>query len=97
MMNRYNTPVILIFRFLYGLRTVAPFVIGMSSVPSSRFFLLNAVGAAVWSAVISFAGYLFGHALERILYDIKKYEFTVFTLIIVMAVVLFLLKKIRKY
>ena len=28
LMSRYQTPMILSFRFLYGLRTVAPFVIG---------------------------------------------------------------------
>ena len=41
MMNRFQTPMILSFRFLYGLRTVAPFVIGMSSVPVKKFILLN--------------------------------------------------------
>lgn len=96
MLNRYNTPVILVFRFLYGLRTIAPFVIGMSKVPSARFFLLNALGAAAWAVVISCSGYLFGHALEIILDDIKKYEVAVFALIIIIAAALFGLKKIRK-
>jgi len=32
LLDRFRTPLILGFRFLYGLRTVTPFVIGMSSV-----------------------------------------------------------------
>jgi membrane protein DedA with SNARE-associated domain len=42
MMNRFETPMIVSFRFLYGLRTVAPFVIGMSPVSFKKFILLDA-------------------------------------------------------
>jgi membrane protein DedA with SNARE-associated domain len=81
MLDRFQTPMILSFRFLYGLRTVAPFVIGMSRVSFKRFILLNAVGAFVWAAVIGSGGYLFGHALELVIGKIKHYEVQVFGLI----------------
>ncbi len=74
LLERFRTPFILIFRFLYGLRTVSPFVIGMSSVPARRFILLNAVGALVWAVVVGTAGYLFGSALEVVIGDVKRYE-----------------------
>ena len=60
LIDRFKTPLILSFRFLYGLRTVMPFAIGLSSVPVLRFVLLNAVGAAVWAAAVGGSGYLFG-------------------------------------
>ncbi|MGD8263555.1 MAG: DedA family protein, partial [Desulfobacterales bacterium] len=63
MMNRFQTPMILFFRFLYGLRTVAPFVIGMSSVSFKKFILLNAAGALVWAVAVASGGFLFGRAL----------------------------------
>ena len=62
-MSRFETPMILSFRFLYGLRTVAPFVIGMSSVSVKKFILLNAAGALVWATAIASGGYFFGRAL----------------------------------
>jgi len=74
MMNRFQTPVILSFRFLYGLRTVAPFVIGMSSVPVKKFILLNAAGALVWATAIASGGYFFGRALEVLIGKLKSYE-----------------------
>jgi len=74
MMNRFQTPVILSFRFLYGLRTVAPFVIGMSSVPVKKFILLNAAGALVWASAIASGGYFFGRALEVLIGKLKSYE-----------------------
>jgi membrane protein DedA with SNARE-associated domain len=74
LLQRFHLPLILGVRFLYGLRTVGPMVIGMSGVAWARFFLLNLIGASVWASTIAGAGYLFGNALELLLVDIKHYE-----------------------
>ena len=74
LLNRYHTPLILIIRFLYGLRIVGPIAIGMSNVPWHRFLFLNMAGGVAWAIVISLAGYLFGGALEMLLVDIRYYE-----------------------
>jgi membrane protein DedA with SNARE-associated domain len=81
MMNQFQTPMILSFRFLYGLRTIAPFVIGMSPVSVKKFISLNAAGALVWAVAIGSGGYLFGHALEMSVGKIKHYEVQVFAMI----------------
>lgn len=64
MLERYNTWLILGFRFLYGMRTITPLVIGMSEVTTKRFVLLNVIGAAVWAAVFTWGGYFFGYVIE---------------------------------
>jgi len=74
LMNRFQTPVILSFRFLYGLRTVAPFVIGMSPVSLKKFVVLNAAGALVRAVAVAAGGYLFGQALEVFIDKAKSYE-----------------------
>jgi len=74
LLERYNTIIILSFRFLYGLRTVAPFTIGLSSVSAKRFFILNVVSALAWSVTVGGLGYFFGQAFEILLDDLKKYE-----------------------
>jgi membrane protein DedA with SNARE-associated domain len=61
-------------RFLYGLRTVLPFTIGMSAISTSRFQVLNFAGAVLWSVTITAGGYLFGHLVERMLGDLRHYE-----------------------
>jgi membrane protein DedA with SNARE-associated domain len=81
MLDRFQTPMILSFRFLYGLRTVAPFVIGMSPVSVNKFIFLNAVGALVWAIAVASGGYLFGQALEVFIGKIKHYEVQVFAMI----------------
>ena len=72
--ERYHEVLIVGIRFLYGLRTVGPMALGMSSVPWWRFVLFNALGAAVWASGIGGAGYLFGQAMELFLDDFKKLE-----------------------
>ena len=76
--ERYQTLLILGFRFLYGLRTVTPFVLGRSGVGRGYFFLLSTVGAMVWALVVGIGGYLFGNLLKIIVGDIKRYELEAF-------------------
>jgi membrane protein DedA with SNARE-associated domain len=97
LIDRFRTPFILVFRFLYGLRTVSPFVIGMSSVPSAQFIFLNAAGALVWAVTVGAGGYLFGEALEIMIGNVKRYEKIVLVVIAVIGLVIwgihFLLKR----
>jgi membrane protein DedA with SNARE-associated domain len=81
LLERFGTPFILAFRFLYGLRTVSPFMIGMSSIPTPKFVLLSAVSAFVWACGVGAGGYFFGHALEIAIGDVKHYEVQIFGII----------------
>ena len=74
LLARYHMPLILSVRFLYGLRTILPFVIGMSPISTTRFQVLNLGGALLWSVTITAGGYLFGHLVERMLGDLRYYE-----------------------
>jgi len=73
-LERHQILLILGFRFLYGIRTVTPFAIGMSEISYLRFSILNMFGAGIWAISIAFAGYFFGQAVETVLGDIKHYE-----------------------
>jgi membrane protein DedA with SNARE-associated domain len=100
LLDRRATLVILSFRFLYGLRTIGPFAIGAGGVSIPRFVLLNIIGGAVWAVVIAAAGYFFGHAMEIIIADLKRYELAVAGIIALVAVTLFsgrvIVRRIRR-
>lgn len=66
-LERHGTWFILTFRFYYGLRNIAPIVIGVSSVPTAKFVLLNVTGAIVWAITLGVLGYLFGAVVEKYL------------------------------
>ena len=90
LLARYHTPLILALRFLYGLRAVLPFVIGMSQISTLRFQALNLIGAVIWSATIPSLGYLFGHAVEYALGDLKRYEEILFAALAIGAFIFWL-------
>jgi membrane protein DedA with SNARE-associated domain len=64
-------------RFMYGLRTVLPFVMGMSRFDPKRFALFDLIGAILWSLTFGLAGQLIGHVMSLILEDIKEHEHTI--------------------
>ena len=100
-MERYPVLLIFGFRFIYGIRTVTPFAIGMSNISYLRFALLNMLGAGLWAVVIGLAGFYFGHGVEVVLGDIKHYELAVLAFVIavgtlVWTVFLFRRRKTRR-
>lgn len=51
------------FRFIYGFRIAGPAAVGASSVPGRTFIVVNALSAALWASLFTFAGFRFGPAL----------------------------------
>jgi membrane protein DedA with SNARE-associated domain len=88
MLNRHSTALILSFRFLYGLRNVTPFALGMSDVPTARFVALNALGAAVWAVAVALAGWFVGEAAKQLLGHLERYERGVAAAIVIAGVLL---------
>ncbi len=68
-LRRYNTWFILSFRFVYLVRNMASFAMGMSGVAWRRFVVLNFIAAGVWATTFAGAGYLFGAAFEHLIGD----------------------------
>lgn len=95
LMDRYGTIIILVFRFLYGLRTVAPFAIGLCNISIKRFLILNVISAAVWAVALGVAGYFFGRAMEAFLQNVKRYELAVMAGLLMISIVLFVIKRLR--
>jgi membrane-associated protein len=59
--ERYGGKTIVIARFVPIVRTFAPFVAGLGRMSYWRFMSYNVVGGALWVAICTVAGYLFGN------------------------------------
>ena len=95
-LERYHDLIMLGFRFVYDIRIMTPFVLGMNPrIRTGRFFVLNAIGAAIWSIVVAGGGYLFGHALELVISNIKHYEQVIMIGMAVLGLGLWLFHKYR--
>lgn len=59
--DRYGGVTIIIARFVPIVRTFAPFLAGVASMPYARFLAYNVVGGVLWIASLAYAGYFFGN------------------------------------
>ncbi|MEI8394431.1 MAG: DedA family protein [Rhodospirillaceae bacterium] len=66
LLERFSTIFILTFRFLYAVRNVSPFAIGMSTITWLRFAVINFIAAGIWAIAFAGGGYLAGAALEGV-------------------------------
>ncbi|MBI3796915.1 MAG: DedA family protein [Deltaproteobacteria bacterium] len=96
LLNRHSVLVILSLRFLYGLRTVGPVAVGMSTVSWQRFLVLNLLGAIFWSAVFASLGYAFGNLAEALLGEVKEVEKWIFVAILLVGITTALLYRSRR-
>jgi len=59
--ERHGGKAVVISRFLPIVRTYIPFVAGMGQMDPGRFTMFNAVGAVLWVASLTYAGFFFGN------------------------------------
>ncbi|MBF0158804.1 MAG: DedA family protein [Magnetococcales bacterium] len=93
MLNRYDIWFILSFRFIYGVRNVAPFAIGMSAITNMRFFVLNFIAAAVWAIAFGCIGYFFGQVVQQFFDEIKHY---VLLGLVAVVILVWIIHKLRQ-
>jgi membrane protein DedA with SNARE-associated domain len=55
------------FRFLYGVRNITPFALGISNVRTRKFVICNVIGATLWAITFTLAGFFLGRAAEEYL------------------------------
>ena len=63
LMKKYGSWIILIQKFVYGIKTLIPIAIGLTKYDFKKFAILNVVSAGVWVFVFGFGSYYSGNAL----------------------------------
>jgi membrane protein DedA with SNARE-associated domain len=73
-MSRHGPKVVVVARFIEGLRQLNGIVAGATGMPWRRFMIFNAIGAAVWVGVWAAVGYLAGDHLTAIQATVRRYQ-----------------------
>lgn len=96
LLERYHQPLILVLRFLYGLRTVGPITIGTSRVPWPRFAALDFAGAVMWASLGASAGYVLGQGVQLLLGELKYVEIGLAVAVVLLGIGLWALQRRRR-
>jgi membrane protein DedA with SNARE-associated domain len=71
---RHGGKVIIVARFIEGLRQANGIIAGTTGMHWARFLIFNAIGAALWVAVWTSVGYFSGSHIDAIYNDATRYD-----------------------
>ena len=63
MMKKHGSWIILIQKFIYGIKTLIPIAIGLTKYDAKKFAVLNVLSAGVWALVFGLGSYYSGAVL----------------------------------
>lgn len=84
---------ILSFRFIWGIRTISPIVIGSSGISPQRYTPLNLLAAIIWTLISCIGGYMLSGVIEDIGLQVIKRYFGYFTVGIIILILGFIALK----
>ena len=90
--ERHSTLAVFAARFLWGFRIALPVAIGMSSMPTRRYLLLDLVAAALWSTLIGSIGFGAAQLLSYAIADLYRYEREIIVALALLALCVVLLR-----
>jgi membrane protein DedA with SNARE-associated domain len=83
--DKYGGVVVIIARFIVGLRELNGIIAGITEMHWVRFMIYNAAGAVLWIGVWVSAGYLAGDHIAAIYADAQRYSLYVLAALILVA------------
>jgi len=95
-LEKYPVIIFLTYRFLYGLRSITPLVLGASNTKTKTFLFYSALSTTVWAAVYCTVGYLFGAVIKSELGHIEHIEKYIIGVLVVFGLLIILIKQTRK-
>ena len=94
--ERHGGKIIVVARFIEGLRQANGIIAGTSGMRWARFLLFNAIGAALWVATWTAIGYLSGSHLNAIYGTATRYSTYLAIALAVMAFVIIVRRVLRR-
>lgn len=95
-LEKYPILIFIIYRFMYGFRTIAPLAIGASNTRTSKFMIFSASSTLIWAVTYGSIGYLFGEVLKAKLGHIENIEKYVIGALLTLAVIFFVMARLRR-
>ncbi|GAA0233397.1 DedA family protein [Cryptosporangium japonicum] len=96
-LSRRGSVVVTIARFVDGMRQLGGLVAGATGMPWRRYATFEALGAALWAGTWTTAGYLVGGHLSEVEATLRRYQWYVGALVVVLVAGWFVLRRRRRH
>lgn len=93
---RNGGKVVVVARFIEGLRQANGIIAGIAEMPWQRFLAFNALGAALWVGVWASVGYLAGDHIEAIYTEFARYSLYLLIALVIVAAALIVRAVVRR-
>ena len=91
--DRHGSKAVLFGRMVPGIRSLLSLPAGMSEMPLPKFLIYSAIGSALWSAALAYAGYALGENYDRVEQYVGPASKVILGLLVVGAVAWFVKRK----
>jgi membrane protein DedA with SNARE-associated domain len=71
LMKKYGDKIIIIKKFIYGLKTLIPIAVGFTKYSLIKFNILNFIAALIWALSLGYGSYYAGEYFTRIFYALE--------------------------
>lgn len=82
------------YRFMYGLRTITPIVIGLGSINTRKFLMLSALGTFIWGVFFGIIGYLFGDIVKSKMGHIEHIEKYIIGILLLVGIIVLIIRRL---
>lgn len=65
LMRKYGWLVVFLQKYLYGVKTLVPIIMGLSKYDMRKFFILNIFASIIWGIVVGLLGYYFSATVQE--------------------------------
>jgi membrane protein DedA with SNARE-associated domain len=98
LMKKYGDKIIIIKKFIYGLKTLIPIAVGLTKYPLIKFNIINLIAAIIWALSLGYGSYYAGEYFTKIFHTLedKPYIVPVILLFLVFLIWLYFQKATKK-
>lgn len=96
--KQYGDFLIIVQKFIYGLKTFIPIAAGFTHFNFLRFVIINTIATALWAVILGYVGFAFGAFITPVVDKISDYPYLVplFLLALLAFIWLYLAKFSKK-
>lgn len=96
-LKKYGALLILVNKYLYGVKFLVPVAIGVSRYDMRKFLLLNVLSSIVWALSLGVLAFYFSQAIVEIIESYGQYSYGILALLFVAFILVFIVFGRKKH